>query len=103
MGSVQLHERLEKRHADKPLSRGHEKRRRLRETQLNEKGYVPRPKVVDQHVRSAAVIESPVDFSNFLATNGAYSAKLSRTASPSKEYNVAELVNDGFELIQWDG
>lgn len=97
------YERLEKRITDRPQSRGHEKRRWLRQRKLEEEGYVPRRKALDEHVRSAMAICSPIDFSNFPSTNGAYSAKLSKVASPANEYSVTGLVADGFELIRWDG
>lgn len=96
-------EPLEKRRADKPLSRGHEKRRRLREIRLQKEGYVPRRKTLEEHVHSATAITSCIDFSAFPATNGAYSAKLSPITSPTIEHSVPALVANGFELIQWDG
>lgn len=102
-GMLAPHNQPAKRKAEKPLSRGHKRRRQRREDLFHEKGYVPRSDVLEKYIRPATPVATALDLSTIPANNGAYSAKQRAISSPACKHDVLGLVAEGFELLQWDG
>lgn len=87
------------------ISCNHARRKRKRADAADHGGLETRDEVLDKFVRApAATIPVTVNFADFPATGGAYSAKNETKDHAWVEYSRDELLQQwGFELIEWDG
>ena len=79
------------------------KLKRIRETEVN--GHVSTERTLFEHVQLADPMETHMSASTLPTAAGAYSAlRLTEDLKQmQKEYTLEELLDDGFELIEWNG
>lgn len=85
------------------ISRNHAKRRHKRDSLFRQQGHAPRLDIAQQIVTRAPPVLTQLVTEKLPSAKGAYVGKNGNPKGATKKYSVADLVEEGFELIEWDG
>jgi hypothetical protein len=88
---------------DKPIPRQHAKRRRQREAARSLDGHLPRLKTIRMHVYPASPLFTSMATEALPASSCGYQAIPGRYSNARRPYDLVELLDGGFHLVEWDG
>lgn len=82
-----------------------EKRRRKRQAKVQVEGHSATPRTLFEHVQLSESLKIATDIKDLPVASGAYSALHLKEApsSTTRDYTLAQLLEEGFTLVKWDG
>jgi hypothetical protein len=93
-----------KRSSSKSQSGSHTRRKKRRQEEKSKMGQIPKPEIIERHVRQSPAIISDLDICSIPVASGAYVANNVRPIKVDEICTKEQLVKDyGFRVIAWNG